>query len=168
MKAMSWIDSFTLICTVGCGLMAGFFFAFSVCVMQALGKLSPAQGAAAMRAINVVVINPWFLTVFMGTAAMCVLAAIAVVLAGNDAGNDLRTAYLIAGSVLYVTGTFMVTMRYNVPLNNALAAVAPDTSEATELWTRYLSQWTYWNHARTAAALAGFIAFSLALRSPSV
>ena len=164
MKTMTMIDVLTLICAIGCGLMAGFFFAFSVGVMQALGRLPSPQGAAAMQAINVVVINPWFLTVFMGTVALCILAIIAALLDRHDP----RTKYLIAGSLLYVVGTFVVTMRYNVPLNNALAAVAPDTIEATKLWTRYLSEWTYWNHARTAAALAGLVAFSLALRSPAV
>ena len=36
----------TLISALGSGLMAGFFFAFSVSVMKALGRLPPAQGTS--------------------------------------------------------------------------------------------------------------------------
>ena len=53
---------------LGSGVVAGFFFAFSVCVM--LARLAPAEGIHAMQAINVVVLNPWFFTAFFGTAAV--------------------------------------------------------------------------------------------------
>ncbi len=54
----------TLISALGCGLVAGVFFAFSTFVMKALDRLPPAQGMTAMQSINVVVINPWFMTAF--------------------------------------------------------------------------------------------------------
>jgi uncharacterized membrane protein len=57
---MGALDLVTLLCAVGCGLVAGFFFAFSIRVMRALGKLPAAQAVAAMQSINVGVINPWF------------------------------------------------------------------------------------------------------------
>ena len=38
----------TLIAAIGCGLVAGVFFAFSSFVMKALARLQPAQGVAAM------------------------------------------------------------------------------------------------------------------------
>jgi uncharacterized membrane protein len=44
---------------LGCGLIAGVFFAFSTFVMKALGSLLPAQGIAAMQSINLAVLNPW-------------------------------------------------------------------------------------------------------------
>ena len=34
---------------LGSGLMAGLFFIFSVCIMQALSRLPPEQGIAAMK-----------------------------------------------------------------------------------------------------------------------
>lgn len=43
----------TLVTALGCGLMAGLFFAFSVSVMKALGHLRSAEGIAAMQSINV-------------------------------------------------------------------------------------------------------------------
>jgi uncharacterized membrane protein len=59
---MAIIDDFifavTLFTALGCGLMAGFFFAFSAFVMKALARHSAAEGIAAMQSINVAVINP--------------------------------------------------------------------------------------------------------------
>ena len=44
--------------------------------MKALDRLPPAQGITAMQSINVMVINPLFMTAFFGTAAGCVILAI--------------------------------------------------------------------------------------------
>ncbi|WP_228050189.1 hypothetical protein [Tychonema sp. LEGE 06208] len=55
-----------LFAVLGCGLIAGVFFAFSTFVMNALGRLPPAQGIAAMQSINIAVINPLFITALFG------------------------------------------------------------------------------------------------------
>lgn len=149
----------TLLSALGSGLIAGAFFAFSTFVMGALGKLPPAHGIAAMQSINAVVINPWFLGVFIGTAAACVFLVVAAVLAWQEPGATL----LLAGALLYFAGTFLVTMFFNVPLNDALAAVAPDSSGGGSLWSRYLVTWTNWNHVRTIAALAASAVLTVAL-----
>ena len=90
----------TLIAALGSGLMAGFFFAFSVSVMKALGRLPPAQGIAAMQSINVVVINPVFLIAFFGTAAACVAVAISALSGWSEPG----AAYLLAPIAAAVLG----------------------------------------------------------------
>lgn len=149
----------TLVSALGCGLIAGVFYAFSTFVMGALGRLPAAQGAAAMQSINVVVLNPWFLGVFMGTAAACGVLGVASVFAWDRPG----AAWLLAGAALYVVGTFGVTIVFNVPRNDALAAVNPASAEGAELWARYLREWTMWNHVRTAAALAATAALIVAL-----
>ena len=66
----------TFAATLGCGLMAGLFFAFSVAVMKALERLPPAEGIVAMQSINVAILNPVFLTVFFGTAAACLIESL--------------------------------------------------------------------------------------------
>src|SRR5262245_19599962 len=138
----------TLVAALGCGLMAGLFFAFSAAVMKALARLPSAEGIGAMQSINVAIINPLFLAVFFGTAVACVLVIIASLLRWHEPG----TIYLLIGGALYLVGTFLVTLVFNVPKNNALASVAP--AEGASLWTDYLSKWTAWNHVRAAAALA--------------
>ncbi|HEX2445187.1 MAG TPA: anthrone oxygenase family protein [Vicinamibacterales bacterium] len=157
---MNALDLLTLACALGSGLVAGFFFAFSVCVMWALGKLPPPQGVGAMQVINVVVINPLFLGVFLGTAALSALMLALSLLHWESAGAATRAG----GSLLYLVGSFVVTMAFNVPRNDALARVAPETPEAATLWREYLSRWTAWNHVRMLAALGAAAAFTLAFR----
>jgi uncharacterized membrane protein len=91
------LEMMTLICALGSGLIAGFFFAFSILVMRALGTRPAPHGIAAMQSINVVVINPWFLIAFFGTALACLLAIAAALLRWDDP----RALYWIVGSNLF-------------------------------------------------------------------
>jgi uncharacterized membrane protein len=142
---------------LGCALTAGVFFAFSTFVMQGLGRLAPARGAAAMQAINVTAVTPAFMTALFGTAALC-LAMVVWGLAewGDDAGP-----WMVAGGVLYLVGSIGVTIAANVPRNNRLAALAPEA--AVDLWADYLRTWTAWNHVRTVASLAAAALLVVAL-----
>lgn len=139
----------TFLAALGSGLMAGLFFAFSCFVMTALGRLPGAQGAAAMQSINVAILNPLFLLVFLGTAVLC------VGLAGWGAWHG---EWLIAGGAsLYLLCCMAVTMIWNVPLNESLAR------EGAQVWSGYLVTWTAWNHVRTAGCTAamGFLIAAL-------
>jgi uncharacterized membrane protein len=149
----------TLLATIGCGLIGGLFFAFSVAVMKALGRLPPAEGMAAMQAINVTILNPVFLSVFVGTAALCGLVVIASLLRWDRPG----ALFLLAGGGIYVVGTFLVTAAFNVPRNEKLASVAPAAPEASGLWADYLVEWTAWNHVRAVAAAAAATLLTVAL-----
>jgi len=138
-----------LFAALGCGLMAGVFFAFSTFVMNALSRLPPTQGIAAMQLINITVINPLFMMAFLGTAGACILLAVS-----SFKWHQPGAAYLLVGSLLYLVGTVGVTIALNVPLNDALAKVDPSSTEGAKLWASYLVSWTIWNHIRAAAALA--------------
>jgi len=156
----SAMDLVTLAAALGSGLAAGFFFAFSICVMQALGKIPAPQGIAAMQSINVVVINPWFMTIFFGTAVLC----LATIVAAFTRWHDPRAVYWLLGGGVYLIGTIVVTMIFNVPRNNALAALSPTSAEAGAYWRNYLSTWTAWNHVRTIAPLLAAVLFTCAFR----
>src|SRR5215207_7516944 len=102
------------ICAVGSGLIAGLFYAFSTFVMRALARLSAREGISAMQSINIAVINPAFLGVFIGIAIVCAATMILAIVRLES----LRSAYLILGALSYIVGTFGVTMFGNVPLND--------------------------------------------------
>lgn len=148
-----------LFAALGCGLVAGVFFAFSTFVMSALSRLQPMQGIAAMQAINITVINPLFMTAFLGTAGVCIVLAVSSLLRWHQPS----AASLLIGSLLYLIGTVLVTIVFNVPLNEALAKVEPSSTDGANLWTSYLTNWTLWNHMRTVAALVAAALFTIAL-----
>ena len=160
-SADSLFQGLALLASLGCGLNGGFFFAFSVVVMRALAQRPAPEGIAAMQSINVVVLNPWFLGLFFGTAGLCVVAAIL----GSLNWSEPRAAWWLAGSVLYLVGTILVTMRFNVPRNQALKRAAPSSDEAASLWADYLVTWTSWNHVRTAAASLASACFAIGLNA---
>jgi len=149
----------TLITALCCGLVAGVFCAFSTFVMKALVRLPAAQGIAAMQSINVAVLNPWFMGAFFGTAAACVLVAVFSLLRWNEAA----AVYLLSRGLVYLIGTILVTMAFNVPRNNALAAADPQSAVGARLWAGYVTGWPVWNQVRAAAALAAAVFPTLAL-----
>lgn len=149
-------ETLAFLSALGSGLTGGVFLAFSSFVMGALARLPKPQGIAAMQAINVVVLNPVFLGLFLGTGLTAAGAAALALVAGTGAG------WAVAGAVLYLAGGIGVTMAGNVPLNERLARADPATAEAAALWDLYLVRWTAWNHARTVACAAAMAAFLLA------
>lgn len=152
--ALLW---FTL---VGIGLLAGVYFAFSAFVMTALGRVDQATGIAAMNAVNAVILRSLFMPLFLGTT----LSAAALGVLALFRWGEPAAAAMLAGGVIYVSGMFVVTMVFNVPLNDALAAADPTSAQAGKLWARFLRGWTFWNHVRTIASTAALVLFVVALR----
>lgn len=54
-------------------------------------------------------------------------------------------------------------MVFNVPRNDALAAIDPASAGSARIWASYVTSWTAWNHVRTAAALAAAASLTIAL-----
>jgi uncharacterized membrane protein len=151
----------TFLAALGSGLIAGTFFAFSAFVMRALERLPVEHGVAAMQSINIVVINPVFLSVFLGTGLVCAAVFVGALL-GWPQSHPIS---LIAGSLAYLLGCLLVTMTRNVPMNKALARVAAESPEAARYWPEYVSRWTLWNHVRTVASFTAMACFVAALRN---
>ena len=151
------VIAITFIAALGSGLMAGLFFTYSNSVMPSLAQVPVPQGVLAMNTINTVIQNPLFLSIFMGTALLALFLVLAALLGWGVA----RPSWVLIGAALYVIGNIIVTMAINVPMNDALAATAPDSQAAAQLWATYLDRWVFWNHVRAFActgALAAFIA----------
>lgn len=153
------LDGLLVAAVVGSGVVSGLLFIFSNTIMAALSRQGPDAGAAAMVAINAVILNPLFFLFFVGTVPLAVAAAGMALATGHDA------RFIIVGAAaLYLLGVFLVTAAVNVPLNDRLAAVTPGTEEARALWSLYLQRWTRWNTIRTVAGLGATVLFALSLR----
>lgn len=149
----------TTAAAVGCGVTAGILLAFSISVMPALATRPAAEAAATMQHINIAIVSPVFLTVFLGSAVTSITAAIGVLLSGS--GSQVLT---VGGALLFIVGCVAVTMAINVPLNNTLTAIDSSSPAGMQVWQNYLDEWTLWNHARTVAATAACIVFAIAAR----
>ena len=72
------MESLTLLilvsAAIGSGLIAGLFCSFSNFIMQALSQIQSSKGISAMQSINLVIVKPTFLFVFLGTGVACLLA----------------------------------------------------------------------------------------------
>lgn len=144
---------------LGSALIGGVFFAFSSFVMKALARLPSAEGIAAMRSINVAVLNRSFLGAFMGTAAVSLLVGLLALI-----GWGMPEApYLLAGALAYFGGTFLVTLLGNVPLNNRLAENTASDPGTEAFWAYYLTRWTRLNTLRTVAAMAASLLLLIGL-----
>ena len=100
--------------------MAGLFFAFSVSVMKALlasrrpralPRCTPSTSPLSIRCFSRPSWNSGDLRPCDDRLAL--------------RWHDPGAVYLLIGGALYLVGTLLVTMVFNVPKNNALASVAP-------------------------------------------
>lgn len=148
----------TLLGALGAAAIGGFVFAFSVLVMPALGALPAPNAVAAMQSINIVAVKCLLMPAMFGTALVClILGGVSLVRWGTPG-----SLWLLAGSSIYLVGVVGVTIAFNVPMNDALAAVDPGSAAAAALWRDYLPNWTAWNHVRTVTGMIAAAALVVA------
>jgi uncharacterized membrane protein len=128
------------------GAVYGVFFSFSNSVVPGLEKTEHAQATAAMRSINVVIINPRFLATFVGPVVTT--AATGFLLLGID--QTTPALLYFAAAVVYLLGSLVVTGRLNVPMNNAL-------EDGTLAWADYAPRWRRWNTVRTVSSMVALV-----------
>ncbi|MEN8179878.1 MAG: anthrone oxygenase family protein [Pseudomonadota bacterium] len=149
MMTSSIVTALLWIAALSSGLIAGVYFAFSVFIMQAFGKIETSHAVVAMNAINETILRSLFMPLFFGSTIVAVMLMIVAMLHWDDAGSGMT---LTAGAIYFI-GMFVCTVVVNVPLNNLLAGVNEDSANAEEVWPLYLKTWTLWNHLRTVSSL---------------
>ena len=123
------------------GLLAGTYLAFLVAVMPALHGQPDDVFVPVMNRINVVIVNPAFLALFLGAPA---LAAATLYWHRNP---------VVVGALVAAVVAVLLTVVANVPLNDALAADGDRQAFETP--------WLVWHSIRTVAATAAFVLLCL-------
>ena len=143
------------------GLIAGFFYAFSVDVMRGLDIISPDGAIEAMQGINIAVRNPVFFITFFVTP----IAGLITSVIHFQTGDRRASLFMIAATLIYFFGAFLPTAIVNVPMNEALAVLEPsnDAIATKEIWEAYSGKWTFWNTARTLASSLSLILSGLSI-----
>ena len=140
-----------LAATVTTGVVAGLFYAFSICVMPGLRGTDDRTFVDVMQRVNVAILNGWFALCF-GGALVCTGAA--VVQSLSRRGEVWPVA---AALTLYVV-VLAITFAVNVPLNNRLqAAGAPaGLSDPAAVRAAFEDLWVRWNVVRAVVSTAAF------------
>ena len=158
------VVTLTVTAAIAAAAVGGVFYAFSTIVMRGLDRTGPVAAITAMRGMNAEAqANAPFLILFVGSALLSAAVVVAAVVRIGRPGGWL----LLAGGLAGVAG-FVITMAFNVPLNNHLDTVDPGAlggAEATREWAAYLSTWTAWNHVRAAAGIAAAVLMAVGLSS---
>jgi len=133
--------------TITTGLIAGLFFAFTYSVMPGLAQTTDRTFVEAMQRINVAIVNGWFLSCFLGALVFGIVAT------AFNFGNGAVFGWALAGTVCYVA-TLIITVRFNIPLNDALPAAVPDDPGAIR--RQFEAPWIRWNLLRVVTSLGAF------------
>lgn len=139
-------------------LLAGVFFGYAVSVNWGLGKLKDAEYVRAMQSINIVIQNGWFFLVFMGPIVLLPLVTFLF------RASPVQFALLLIASIVYIVGSFILTIAGNVPLNNtlALADAGKDVAVARSQFEKP------WNRLHTVRTLASIIAAALTVTACAI
>ncbi|HYG83920.1 MAG TPA: DUF1772 domain-containing protein [Verrucomicrobiae bacterium] len=151
------------IATLLVGLIAGFFFTFSVIFMPGLRRLTNKDYIRSFQAVDSVLQNslpavstaPIFGVVFFcAIFSLIASAALAIGIAG-----ETDKILLVVAVLLYVFGMVLPTMRVHLPLNNKLQSLNVDTMSDEELAGarhNFEHVWVKWNVVRTVATILAF------------
>jgi uncharacterized membrane protein len=141
----------------------GMMYVFSTFVMRGLDRTGPIDAITAMRGMNAEAnANPAFLLGYFGATILALVVGVMAVVKLTQPGSWL----VLVGAVFVILGA-VITMAFNVPLNNHLDTVNPDglsVADAAREWQAYFSTWTAWNHARTVTSFVGAVALLAGLR----
>jgi uncharacterized membrane protein len=146
--------------TMTVGLIAGLLAAFSYSVMPGLAGTDDRAFVDVMQRINVAIINGWFGFCFFGGLVFTALAAVL-----HFSGDERAALPWIIGAFVLYGAALIITLRVNVPLNNALEAAGnPDRiADLSAVRERFEDKWVRWNTIRAVVSVAGFGCLTWAL-----
>jgi uncharacterized membrane protein len=144
----------TSLAALGAAAAGGMMYVFSTFVMRGLDRTGPVDAITAMRGINAEAnANAGFLLAYFGATLLALVVGVMAAVRLSEPGRG----WILVGAVFGVLGA-LITMAFNVPLNNHLDTV--DLASADSEWRAYVTTWTVWNHVRAAT---GFIGAALML-----
>ena len=138
-----------------CSLVAGLLLGFAIVVMPGIATLSDKEFLSAFKVMDATIQNrqPIFMLVWVGSIVSVVLMLCLGTSQLN--GRPLHMMWLASG--LYLVAVQAPTIRFNIPLNNAVQALTLESMSVTELAaarSQFEGSWNRWNRLRTCAGIA--------------
>ncbi|MET0758197.1 MAG: anthrone oxygenase family protein [Mycobacterium sp.] len=153
----------TSIAAIGSAAAGGMMYVFSTFVMRGLNRTDPVDAITVMRGINAEAnSNAAFLLAYLGAAVLAVVVGVIAAVQLRQPGSW----WVLAGAIVGVLAA-VITIAFNVPLNNHLDGVNPvglSAADTAREWHAYFTSWTAWNHVRTVTAFAAAALMLIGLR----
>ena len=153
------LEGVMLVSVILNSMAAGIIFIFSNTIMPSLATLDSDIGINIMNKINVIIVNPLFIVAFFG-GLVSVYPTVKMFYNPNEYCKPARY-YAVASTLIFFFGEFIVTGTQNVPRNNALLVVDPESEDGVHYWKNdFLKGWVAWNtfrgiNAAISAVLGG-------------
>jgi uncharacterized membrane protein len=144
----------TTVAALGAATFGGAMFAFSAFVMHALDRTPTRSAVEAMQQINLSAPRPPLVVVMVGTSLVCLAVGVLAVADLSRREGGVAPWLAIAGCAGFLA-SIVITGRFHIPRNNALAEVDADGPDAGAAWAAYSGPWQRGNHVRAGCALAG-------------
>ncbi|MCK9920541.1 DUF1772 domain-containing protein [Frankia sp. AgPm24] len=148
------VSALVVISLVLTGLVAGTMTIGLVAVRPAMHTLPATTYVTVKQAFDVSYpkfMKPLQITSLFSTVALAVAAAVA---------GPTTSAILAAIAAVAVFTNIIVTVRGDLPINNAMATWTPDAPPSD--WQSHRARWDFFNSIRTIAALTALVLLALA------
>lgn len=151
---MGIFHALLIFATLLCTLVSGFLFAFAVVVMPGIRNLNDGQFLNAFRVMDSVIQKnqPLFMLAWVGSIIVLIIAT---VLGMFYIVGALRLLLLLS-ALIYIFGVQLPTIAFNIPLNNTVQSVDPDTMDHKALNAAredFEPLWNRWNKIRTVLSI---------------
>ena len=156
---LTLFDAALMATTLSCALTAGLVLGFSVVVMPGIAKLSDRDFLLAFKLMDGVIQSgqPVFMIVWVGS----IVSVISILVLGTLQLSGIELYLMWCAGGLYLLAVQGPTLRFNIPLNNAVQALEIELLSDPELAdarTQFEAPWTRWNRFRTMAAVVSVVA----------
>ena len=145
--------------TLLCALVAGLVLGFAVVVMPGIAKLPDRDFLAAFKRMDGIIQDrqPIFMLVWVGS----ILSTLVTLVLGTLELSGVARGVLWVACGLYLLAVQGPTIRFNIPLNNAvqvLAIESLDEQGLADARTQFEAPWNRWNRFRSLAASLSVVA----------
>lgn len=154
---MNFANVVLLIAITLTALQAGLFYAWSCSVMLGFARLSDREFVSAMQKTNRAIQNPIFFATFFGAPIFLIVATV------FHYSQPHRFWFLLAATVVFLVGTFFVTVFGNVPLNNRLDRFDSEAASEEAIGLQRANFERRWNNLNTIRAVSATIALVLVI-----
>ena len=146
-----------IVAIISTGIMSGIFFTWTNAVKPGIGMLNNISYLTAFKAMNKAILNPLFyITFFLPVLTMPISAYM-----NYGSPNFYVFKLLLASTLIYLFGVFMVTINGNIPINELLENIDLQKITETELSSLRENIEPKWNNFNLIRTISSFISFSL-------